>query len=878
MWCIRSSAFRALLLSTAFSGTLADAGGKRIAFTFHDSTLRAALDSLIMRHNVPVLYMDSEVEGKHVSARCEECSEEEALEAILKSTALYWRWTGAQFVISKRKPVNSESKRTVSGIVVDSLSNEYVSGASVYLSNESGVSDESFGKRGCTTNRYGFFSLPDIPSGVYTLTVRTLGYRTARTCVSIADDEQPELQKIRCVPTVIEMQEVLVEAIRSLPAIATPGVVRIDPVTLAQLPALGGESDVLRGLQLLPGVKSISEISSGLYIRGTTSDQNLYLLDGATIYNPTHLGGFLSTFNPDALRDVSIAKGMFSPEYGGRIGGVVDMMMREGTQERISGSGGISLLDARLTVEGPIVEGTTFMVEGRRAYFDFFIPFLHINNGEYTQRYYFYDVAAKVNSRLSESDHLFGSVYIGRDVYSALGPSSQVLARVNRGVDIWWGNSTGNLRWTHVFSPNLFATCSAVYSSYKFVAEETSPEELNAPVRWASASGIRDIVLRAQLEYYAGSRSTITAGAEIVQQKIQSDVGTSVSAGINPVFGLPAVTTHQASVWGAENWQAGDDLSITLGARFSRFASSRGTFTRVEPRVSAALKVAEDFTLHAAVSQSSQFLQSFVDRGLVAYLPTNIMYPPTDRVQPSGSFHVSVGTDMKLCDGSYTLSSGLYWRTMQNIHEFKEDATFSAGSNLEGQILAGKGKSYGFELLLRRQEGSFSGWLGYSLSWTTNHFDQINGGEPFSPRWDRRHEIGAAFSYSLGEHWEFGATWTFGTGQPHTLPTGVYSYSEIGVQAEKSTPASSSSNLDYATRDGSRLPAFHKLDLVFIHKYHWFGLPFQLSLNLYNAYNRMNPFAWEVRDEPDPNSRWSIGITQHTLFPIIPSVGLSVKF
>jgi len=848
--------------------------GTRYTFSFKNVTLRVALDTLIAK-GMPVLFGDSDIEGKLTTADCQNCTESEALDSVLRLTGLAWRRVGDEFLITPQRTKEVRKGSSLSGTVEDSLSHEILSGASIYLQSDTVAPDGHLNRWGCSTNRYGFFSFPDVPAGDYTLRVHSLGYKPRAVRITVFSDVPVVPMKIRCLQGEIEMPEIVVERDRGLQAIPTPEVVHVTPATLEKLPALGGESDVLRGLQLLPGVKSISEISSGLFIRGATSDQNLYLLDGATVYNPTHLGGFLSTFNPDALRDVQISKGMFAPENGGRIGGVVDMMMRDGSQDHISGSAGLSLLDARLTVEGPITDGTTFMFSGRRVYLDIVLGAILSNVGG-KQDYYFFDVSGKINSRLSASDRLFASVYSGRDTYTQtdqiqlLGPPQER--------SIIWGNTIGNIRYTHVFSPVVFTTVSAIYTSYRFNTEETGGYLVTEP-DFLSRTGIDDLQFRIAMEYYATQKTTISAGAEVVHHQIRADVGTGLNLSTDPLFSRKEVRPVEASVWLSDKWRPVDGLSIDAGLRLTRFASTYGTFTRLEPRTIWQWEVSEDLGLHGALSMSNQFLHSFLDQGLLSFLPTNVMYPATNRVQPTRSLHVSTGADTKLFDGSYSLTTDIYWRNMEDIHQFRQGADFSSGTNLEDQVLDGSGKSYGLEVLLRKTIGDFSGWIGYSLSWTKLHFTQLNGGVPFYPRWDRLHEIGATFSYALGEHWELGATWTFATGQPYTLPTGVYYFNDraFGFQSPWAL-ATTLPSLDYANIDGTRLPVFHKLDLVFIHKFHWFGLPFQLSLNLYNAYSRKNPFAWEVRNSPDPPNPWAIRITQYTAFPIIPSVGLSAKF
>jgi len=865
MSCIRATI---VILVICLSGASYADAGARYSFSFRNSSLHEALDTLIAR-GIPILYSDGDIRGRVTTAHCEECGEEEAVDAIVRPTGLTWRKVGGQYLISQYPPGSRSGRGTVSGTVEDSLSHEIVSGASIYLLADTGANDRGPSRWGCSTNRYGFFSFPDVPPGAYTLSVHPLGYKLKTAHIAVLPDVPTAPVVIRCLQAEIEMAEIVVERDRSVEAMAAPEVVHVTPATLEKLPALGGESDVLRGLQLLPGVKSISEISSGLFIRGTTSDENLYLLDGATVYNPTHLGGFLSTFNPDALRDVQVSKGMFAPENGGRIGGVVDMMMRDGSQDHVTGSAGLSLLDARLTVEGPLADGTTFMLAGRRVYLDLVLGTI-FNNAGGKQDYYFFDVTGKINSRLSPNDRLFASVYSGRDIYTQGDYEKQE--------SVVWGNTIGNLRYVHVFSPAVFTTFSAIYTSYKFETEQNTNAAYTEP-SWLSQTGIDDLQFRASMEFYATRTMTISAGAELVHHRIRAEIGKGIEYSAFPLVSRPEANPVEGSFWVSDNWRPRDELSVEAGMRVARFSSTNGSFTRIEPRATTQWMINEDVGLHGALSLSNQFLHSFIDQGLLSFLPTNVMYPATGRVQPSRSFHISAGADTRLFDNSYSLTTDVYWRNMEDIHQFRQGADFSPGTNLEDQILIGSGKSYGFEVLLRRTVGGFSGWIGYSLSWTRLQFDQLNGGIPFYPRWDRRHEIGATFSYALGEHWEFGATWTFATGQPYTLPTGVFYFNDrqFGFQSPYAFPTTAPS-LDYASIDGTRLPVFHKLDLVFIHKYHWFGLPFQLSLSLYNAYSRKNPFAWEVKNSHDLSTNWAILITQYTAFPIIPSVGLSVKF
>jgi hypothetical protein len=762
---------------------------------------------------------------------------------------------------------------TISGIVTEAESGESLIGASVALYADS-ASLGGRALRGAITNKFGFYSIAGIPAGTYIVQARSLGREPLTREVTIRDDASDVRLDIRLASMPMSTSEVVVEAKREDSPTHTISSVELRPGFMEQLPSLGGEVDVFRTLQLLPGVKSISEISSGLYVRGGSPDQNLILLDGVIVYNPTHLGGFLSTFNSDALRDVRLIKGAFPAEYGGRLSSVVDMTMREGTKEKVSGAGGISLINSRLTVEGPLGDDATFMVSGRRMYLDL-VTALFPHSSE-IPTYYFYDANAKLNYRLSERDHLYLSGYFGRDVLN-----SPVVD--NDRFEIGWGNVTANLRWMHIVSPTLFTNFSAIYTDYDFSTLFADRYDgMGGGSRsndFKSVSGIRDFMLRGEAQYFPHENHIVKAGIEATEHRFRADASADIED-FGTIERDPTIRTSlDASVYLQDEWQITPELSANIGGRLYYFENGR--YLRAEPRISAAYQIGDVVTLKGAFSRGNQFLH-LVARNDIS-LPTDVWFPSTATVKPSESTQGVLGIETTMFGDEYLLTVEGYYKTMRNVLEYKDTASFSLDVPLENAFTAGDGEAYGVELFLNKRLGSFTGWIGYTLSWTKRTFAELNYGRPFFPRYDRRHDVSLVLVYRLGESWELGATWVYGTGQAYTVPTGQYRFAHQEIDDPGSVDAGYNERLDYTERNEYRLPAFHKLDLNFAHSFTWFDLPFKLSINLYNAYGRKNVFAQYVDRQTvqDPTTGEyydEYKFKRFTLFPFVPTIGLGFKF
>jgi hypothetical protein len=700
--------------------------------------------------------------------------------------------------------------------------------------------------KGAATNRYGYFAIAGLEPGEYRLRVSAVGYLTDDRNLTIKNsDELRHLIELK--PSVIELGEVSIEADRQENETRRISSVDLPIEQILRLPSLGGEVDLFRALQLLPGVQEASELSSGLYIRGGSPDQNLVLLDRMVLYNPSHLGGFLSTFNSEALNNVTLIKGAMPAEYGGRLSSVIDVTMREGGQDRIRGAGGISMIDSRLTIDGPINEDITFMLSGRRVYLDWLVDLM---TDEAALNYYFYDFVAKSNMRLGENDRLFFSGFFGRDVMGdPEGGDSEDFG-------ISWGNSAGNLRWTHIFGSKLFTNVSAVVSDYRFSSELEEWDN----TRFKTVSGILDYSLRGEAEYFHSAEHNFKGGVELTMHTFTSEASSNQSEFFEFNPHLPTHRGTEVSLFLQDEWKFNERLTAQLGGR--AFYFDRGPYFRLEPRFAAFYTLDNEITLKAAFIGANQFLH-LVTRNDIS-LPTDMWFPSTGTLSPSYSLQYVLGASRDFEEGMYNVSLEGYYKTMNNLLEFRDNAYFSIFAPLENELTRGDGTGYGVELFVQKRKGSFTGWLGYTLAWTDRTFPELNDGKTFPPRYDRRHDISLVLNYRLGKRWEFTAVWVYGTGQAFTFPVAQY-------QLDVNDPV----RLLYSDRNGYRLPSYHRLDLNFSYAFQWFGWDWKASINVYNTYNRMNPFSryldydWQTDD-------WQL--KQLTLFPLLPTFGLSFEF
>ena len=770
--------------------------------------------------------------------------------------------------------LKAQDLHTLSGIVRDSSSGEAIISATVSIyANPTDTKPI----RGAITNKFGFFSIPKLPLANYTLTVRSIGYKTLLHTVSSTELEQKKQLLLALVEQKVKSSEVIVEADRNTTS-ATQGISTVSVTSdfIRKMPALLGETDVFRVLQMLPGVKSPSELSSGLYVRGGSPDQNLVLLDNVIVYNPSHLGGFLSTFNNDALRDVRLIKGGFAAEYGGRLSSVIDITMKDGTKEKLTGQGGISVIASRLTLEGPINDDITFMISGRRMYLDLLLGlFLSSEDKKNTPDYYFYDFNAKVNYKISDKDRIYASGFFGRDVIGA-SPGSENEDR-NGSLDfgINWGNSTASAKWVHIFSPELFGNCTLIYTTYKFGSEfkETNYNDTGAlrTNQFTSVSQIRDFSLKADAQYFPDELHTIKAGVEATQHRFFTSIGDEFSSQFGGLLSTDnTINAMDAALYLQDEWRITDKLSTNLGGRLYYFQN--GNYLRFEPRAQFAYQMNDDIKLTSSFSIANQFLHLITRNDI--NLPTDLWFPSTKSILPSTSTQGMVGFETTFGEKKdYLFTTEVYYKDMRNLLEYKDTASFSFGTPVESQFVSGRGEAYGLELFLNKRIGDFTGWLGYTLSWTKRYFDGLDNGHPFYARYDSRHDLSATCTYDITDDVEFGAAWIYQTGFAYTMPIGQYTLDPNTVNYW------GHSNRLYSDRNGYRLPSYHRLDVNIGWKTHVFGLKSTVSLSIYNLYNRKNPFAQYVENSYDQNTGDVTPVLkQLTLFPLLPIFSWSFTF
>jgi len=761
---------------------------------------------------------------------------------------------------------------TISGYVKDAETGEVLIGANVY---------DLKTLEGTASNRYGFFSLT-LPSDSVFLRVSFVGYRPfTRTFLLLGDMEiNVELQPAS------ELEEVVIrgDAIEKIEERSQMSSIHLPIRQIKSIPAFLGEVDVLKAVQLLPGVQSGNEGSSGIFVRGGSPDQNLILLDGVPVYNVSHLFGFFSVFNADAINNVELIKGGFPARYGGRLSSVLDITMKEGNQKKFSGSGSVGVVASKLTLEGPIVKDKgSFIVSGRRTYLDLLArPFIK-RSIDGNAGYYFYDFNVKANYRIGARDRIYLSGYFGLDDFyfknTDTYESNGNTLRDSYGAGLDWGNRTGVLRWNHQFAPKLFSNLTLNYSRYQFNTRvEVSEESLvNGQVDRSAFllryfSGIRDWGASYTFDFiprpshylkFGGSAVYHTFKPGTVQLQIengQNEIDTSLNNSFTDAF--------EYRLFFEDDWRISDLLKVNAGVHLSAFYVDREWFSSVEPRISMRYMIADGLSLKGSYSRMNQYIHLLTNSGIG--LPTDLWVPATSRVIPEQSWQLATGLAKSMKHG-IELSVEAYYKSMKNIIEYREGANFLLNEGWESQVVRGRGWSYGAELFLQKKSGKTTGWIAYTLSWTYRQFEDLNFGKRFPFKYDRRHDVSVTIAHRLNERWELAATWVYGTGNAISLPVAVY-------KGDAGLFAGSSYGLPvyyYPERNNYRMRAYHRLDIGANYSKKTSWGQWGLNLGAYNAYNRRNPFfIYQGLDEFSGERAFK----QVSLFPVIPSLALNFEF
>ncbi len=756
--------------------------------------------------------------------------------------------------------VQAQQKFTISGTIKSKNSGETIIGASVRLLNQPG---------GTSSNEYGFYSIT-LPKGNYKIEVSAIGKKSDTLAVQL---EKNNTVNVFLKEEIADLAGVVVKTTskgRSISGTQT-GVENLSTKEIKNIPVLFGEKDVLKTIQLLPGIKPAGDGNAGFYVRGGSTDQNQILLDEANVYNASHLLGFFSTFNSDAIKDITVYKGGMPAQYGGRLSSVLDIKMNDGNNQDFAVSGGIGLISAKANIEGPIQKGkSSFLISGRRTYADIFLK-ASKDTSVNQSRLYFYDLNTKLNYELGAKDKLYISGYFGKD---KLGFSDQF--------GINWGNATGTLRWNHIFSSRLFSNTSLIYSNYNY--------EINihgGSNDFKVFSQIRDWNLKQDYQLNVNAKNNIRFGWSSIYHTVRpGEITASQTSSVNNTIQQKRYSSEN-SIYGSNTWKTSDKINITYGARLSAFSvlgkgdfysiNNKGevidttrynsgaivkTYWNLEPRLAFGYQFASSSSVKASYVRNVQNMHLI--NNSTSNTPTDKWISSSNLIKPEMADLVSLGYYKNLSDNQYELTLETYYKWLQNQIDYRDGADIFTNDAVETQLLYGKGRAYGLEGMLRKKTGRFTGWLSYTLSKTERKINGINNNNWYNARQDRTHDIAIVGIYQLSHKWTLSANWIYYTGDAVTFPNGKYA---VGGQTV----------YYYTNRNGYRMPAYHRLDLgatlQLQKKKKWSS---ELAFSLYNAYGRQNAYTISFRDnKDDPNKTEAV---KTSLFRWVPSVSYNFTF
>ena len=780
-------------------------------------------------------------------------------------------------------------RRTISGYVMDAASKETLIGATVF--------DKNSGK-GCATNSYGFYTLT-LNQGEVELQVSYVGYTQQTRTLDLKENQSINF----ALEANTTLDEVVVESTRATVSARSPqmSVVELPVQQIKSIPTLFGEADVLKAIQLLPGVQNGSEGSAGMYVRGGGPDENLLLLDGVPVYNVNHALGFFSVFNPDALKNVTLYKGSFPAHFGGRLSSVVDIRMKEGDMQKYHGNASIGLISSKFNFEGPIVKDKlSFNLSYRRTYGDLLLkPALWIARlsdpdiGKFNVGYYFYDFNGKLNWKISDKDRLYLSFYTGDDaIYFgvknrdyATDDSTHYLTKMN--IDWKWGNKVAALRWNHVMSQKLFMDASVNYTQYRHhlgmgINEEMTNNLTNLGYKndfsMAYNSSIHDLTAKVDFDYTPLPNHEIRFGGSYTYHIFKPEVqSTKMIEGEHPIIdtvvGAPTIFAHETALYAEDNMTFGDIFRVNAGVHYSTFTVDGKTYQSVQPRLSASLMLASNFSLKAGYAYMTQYVHLLSNSSLS--LPTDLWVPVTKNIVPMNAHQWSLGAFYEL-PRLFDISVEGYYKQMDNLLEYKDGATFfGSAETWENKVCLGKGWAYGVELLVQRSFGKTTGWVGYTWAHSKRQFDRegmtINNGKVFPAKYDRRHDISITVQHKLSDDIDLSATWVFSSGNCGTLGTQIYE----GIPDDDGYIP----QIQALERNNYRLGSYHRLDLgANFHIPSPDGIS-TINVSVYNVYNHLNPFLVYTDYEFDENLQNERKVLkQVSIFPIIPTVSYSFKF
>jgi TonB-dependent Receptor Plug Domain/CarboxypepD_reg-like domain len=794
------------------------------------------------------------------------------------------------FFVLKTTPILfAQQKFTISGYVQDESSSEKLISAAVF---------DTKSASGVVSNTYGFYSLT-LPRGTVNLSISYVGYKTQNLSFLLRGDT---IINFNAKPDV-ELQTVEISATKQnrIENRTQMSQVTVPIAQIKKIPALFGEVDVLKALQLLPGVQAGGEGQNGLYVRGGSPDQNLILLDGVPVYNVSHVGGFFSVFNGDAIRNVTLTKGGFPARFGGRLSSIIEIDMKEGNMKEFHGEGGIGLITSRATVEGPIKKDVaSFMVSARRTYIDAILtPIIKAaanatrgnqvatTTTSVTPRLYFYDINGKINWKLSEKNRLYLSAYTGKDVFGfGVAQTSADGKNVNTldgGTD--WGNITTAMRWNSLISNKLFANTTLTYSRYNVnILSKNSTQRdtiYNANVARYD-SGIEDFAGKIDFDYVTSPKHHFRFGTGATRHAYNPGATqlqlTNRTSAIDTTLGLSTIYSTEPYIYVEDEMQLGA-LKANLGVHGSGFSVGKTFYKSIQPRLGLNYPLSNSVALKAAFTTMRQYINLLTNERIG--LPTDLWVPATEKIKPQDSWQAAIGA-AKTVKEEYEVSIEAYYKDMQNVISYKEGANYLNTNDWESKIAQGHGWAYGLEFFVQKKIGKLTGWAGYTLSWNKRQFDEINGGKTYDFKYDRRNDLKATATYRFSEKFNFSASWQYGTGNATSLPEITYSAPQRPENVDNPFIGGGYRALEIiGDKNSFRMPAYHRLDVNFEFMKQKKRYLRTWSIGAYNAYSRANPVFLYRDSNPVTVGTQTIEtpvIRQFSLFPIIPSVAYGFKF
>ncbi len=762
----------------------------------------------------------------------------------------------------------AQTRYTISGYIEDSSNGERLLGANVY---------DVLSSKGTTTNTYGFFSLT-LPEGDIHLYISYIGYKTEEIRFNLKKDT---VINGKLVPE-NSLEEVVITTrkTKKIQEKIQMSIIEVDIQDIEKVPTLLGENDILKTLQLLPGVQGGTEGLNGLYVRGGSPDQNLIILDGVPVYNVSHLLGITSVFNTDAVKTVTLTKGGFPARFGGRLSSVIEINMKEGNKKEFHGEGSIGLLSTRLTLEGPIVKDkTSFMISGRRNYIDLIArPIIKKQAENYGDENiltaYFYDVNAKVNHTFNDNHKLYVSAYLGADVFgnklTENDPYSSDYYKTDSRID--WGNTIIALRWNYKITPKLFANTTATYSKFNFnlfAGEEDKFDNVITRFEAKYLSGIEDFSGKIDFDYrpnpnhyfrfgIGNTYHTYNPGALAIKGDFEED-DFNLNTNQNKHY------SHEYFAYVEDEMSIGK-LKANIGVHASGFSIKKTNYISVQPRLGLRYLVSDKTSVKASFATMTQYINLLTNEAIG--LPTDLWVPSTEQIKPQNSWQIALGMATTLKNNIEFSIEG-YYKKMSNVISYKEGANFfNIEENWEDKITQGNGTAYGLEFLLQKKKGKTTGWIGYTLAWNFRQFDDINSGKEYPFKFDRRHDFETVVVHRFSDKIHFSGTWVYGTGNAISLTEAAYTTFNPNY--------GSTQNIEIiGDKNNYRMPSYHRLDLgvEFIKKKKWGERAWVIGV--YNAYMRANPFFIHLGYDFETDKR---EYRQISILPLVPSVSYRFKF